>query len=120
MRSGVEHWHGATPQSGLPIWQGHPLRRGKTIWLEPVSSSLYYRKRPRGGGADRRYDEQIVVACGEKPGQRRRYQRGRVTLRQYLSCLGVNRTAAHSPTTFFRISISSDFRPSVRSSCRMR
>src|SRR3989442_3900049 len=28
--------------------------------------------------------------------------------------------AAHSPTTFFRISISSDFRPSVRSSWRIR
>jgi len=30
-------------------------------------SSLYYRKQPRGSRADRSYDEQIVVACGEKP-----------------------------------------------------
>ena len=30
-------------------------------------SSLYYRKRPGGSRADRTYDEQIVVACGEKP-----------------------------------------------------
>ena len=30
-------------------------------------SSLYYQKRPRGSRADRTYDEQIVVACGEKP-----------------------------------------------------
>jgi putative transposase len=30
-------------------------------------SSLYYRKKPRGSRADRRFDEQIVVACGEKP-----------------------------------------------------
>lgn len=30
-------------------------------------SSLYYRQQPRGSRADRRYDEQIVVACGEKP-----------------------------------------------------
>ena len=29
-------------------------------------SSLYYQKRPRGSRADRSYDEQIVVACGEK------------------------------------------------------
>jgi len=29
-------------------------------------SSLYYRKQPRGSRADRTYDEQIVVACGEK------------------------------------------------------
>jgi putative transposase len=30
-------------------------------------SSLYYRKRPRGSRADRRYDERIVTACGNKP-----------------------------------------------------
>jgi len=29
-------------------------------------SSLYYQKRPRGSRADRSYDEQIVMACGEK------------------------------------------------------
>jgi len=29
-------------------------------------SSLYYRKKPRGSRADRTYDEQIVMACGEK------------------------------------------------------
>ena len=29
-------------------------------------SSLYYQKRPRGRRADRTYDEQIVMACGEK------------------------------------------------------
>ncbi len=31
-------------------------------------SSLYYQKRPRGSRADRTYDEQIVMACGEKQG----------------------------------------------------
>lgn len=30
-------------------------------------SSLYYRKRPRGSRADRTYDEQIVMVCGNKP-----------------------------------------------------
>ena len=29
-------------------------------------SSLYYRKKPRSSRADRRHDEQIVLACGEK------------------------------------------------------
>jgi len=29
-------------------------------------SSLYHRKKPRGSRADRTYDEQIVIACGEK------------------------------------------------------
>ena len=35
--------------------------------LDISRSSLYYRKQPRESRADRRYDEQIVVACGEKP-----------------------------------------------------
>jgi hypothetical protein len=30
-------------------------------------SSLYYRKKPHCSRANRQYDEQIVVACGEKP-----------------------------------------------------
>jgi hypothetical protein len=30
-------------------------------------SSLYYRKRARGSRADRRWDSQIVAACGIKP-----------------------------------------------------
>jgi putative transposase len=30
-------------------------------------SSLYYRKQPRGSRADRTYDGEIVMACGEKP-----------------------------------------------------
>ncbi|HTS12859.1 MAG TPA: hypothetical protein VMH00_12135 [Candidatus Limnocylindrales bacterium] len=29
-------------------------------------SSLHYQKKPRGSRADRTYDEQIVMACGEK------------------------------------------------------
>ena len=30
-------------------------------------SSLYYRRQLRGSRADRRWDESIVVPCGEKP-----------------------------------------------------
>jgi putative transposase len=40
--------------------------------LEISRSRLYYRKQPRGSRADRQYDEQIVVACGEKPAFRYR------------------------------------------------
>src|SRR5207245_5617576 len=61
-----------------------------------------------------------VVQTGPADEQGRGHQRGRVTLPHQFPSLGVNLTAAHSPTTFFRISISSDFRPSVRSSCRIR
>jgi hypothetical protein len=35
--------------------------------LEISRSSLYYRPRIRRSRADRRYDEQIIAACGEKP-----------------------------------------------------
>jgi hypothetical protein len=61
-----------------------------------------------------------VVETGSADRQSRRHERGRVTPRHQLSRLGMNCTAAHSPTTFFGISISSDFRPSVLSNCRMR
>jgi putative transposase len=48
------------------------VRQGVTatlvaMTLEISRSSLYYRKRPRGSRADRTHDEQIVMACGEKP-----------------------------------------------------
>src|SRR6266481_1637484 len=47
------------------------VTQGYTATLVAVTlaisrSSLYYRKRPRGSRADRTYDEQIVLACGEK------------------------------------------------------
>jgi len=37
------------------------------VTLAISRSSLYYQKKPRGSRADRTYDEQIVMACGEKP-----------------------------------------------------
>jgi putative transposase len=47
------------------------VAQGRTATLVAATlaisrSSLYYRKKPRGSRADRRYDEQIVTACGEK------------------------------------------------------
>src|SRR5215470_4517484 len=61
-----------------------------------------------------------VVQARSTDDQRRGHHRCRVPLFDQRSRLGVNSTAAHSPTTFFRISISRDLRPRVRSSCRMR
>ena len=48
-------------------------------------SSLYYRKKPRGTRADRRYDEQIVVACGAKPAYGSAVQQHCVCLGQALA-----------------------------------
>ena len=47
------------------------MAQGRTATLVATTlaisrSSLYYQKKARGSRADRRYDEQIVVACGEK------------------------------------------------------
>ena len=48
------------------VRQGYTATFGAAI-LAISRSRLYYRKHPRGSRADRTYDEQIVVACGEKP-----------------------------------------------------
>src|SRR5258706_486221 len=61
-----------------------------------------------------------VVQARSADHQCRGHHRRRVSLFDQRSRLGVNFTTAHSPTTFFRISISSDFRPRLRSSCRIR
>src|SRR3984957_2165676 len=42
---GVEHWHGATPNSGFAYIAVTPTQKGKTIWLEPVSGKDYNKVR---------------------------------------------------------------------------
>ncbi len=39
--AGVEHWHGASPESGFAYIAVTPTQKGKTIWLEPVSEQDY-------------------------------------------------------------------------------
>ncbi len=38
---GVEHWHGATPQSGFTYIATSPAQKGKTIWLQRVTDQEY-------------------------------------------------------------------------------
>ena len=38
----IEHWHGASPQSGVAYIAVSPSQKGKTIWLEPLTSEQYY------------------------------------------------------------------------------
>lgn len=38
---GVEHWHGALPNSSFAYIAVTPTHKGKTIWLEPVSDKDY-------------------------------------------------------------------------------
>jgi 4-carboxymuconolactone decarboxylase len=41
---GVEHWHGATPQSGVTYIATSPAQNGKTVWLHRVSDQEYGNK----------------------------------------------------------------------------
>ena len=38
---GVEHWHGATPESGVTYLATSPTQKGKTIWLQKVTDEEY-------------------------------------------------------------------------------
>ncbi len=38
---GVEHWHGASPESGLAYIATTPTQKGKTIWLQRVTNEEY-------------------------------------------------------------------------------
>jgi len=37
----VEHWHGATPTTGVTYLATSPAQKGKTIWLQPVTEKEY-------------------------------------------------------------------------------
>ena len=41
---GVEHWHGATPDSGVTYIATSPAQKGKTIWLQKVTDAEYNSK----------------------------------------------------------------------------
>jgi quercetin dioxygenase-like cupin family protein len=38
---GVEHWHGATPQTGITYVATSPAQKGKTAWLQRVTDQEY-------------------------------------------------------------------------------
>jgi quercetin dioxygenase-like cupin family protein len=38
---GIEHWHGATQESGVTYIATSPSQKGKTIWLQRVTDAEY-------------------------------------------------------------------------------
>jgi quercetin dioxygenase-like cupin family protein len=38
---GVEHWHGASPESGFTYLATTPTQKGRTIWLQRVTEEQY-------------------------------------------------------------------------------
>jgi 4-carboxymuconolactone decarboxylase len=43
---GVEHWHGATPESGVSYLATTPTQKGRTVWLQKVTDEQYYDANP--------------------------------------------------------------------------
>ena len=41
---GIEHWHGATPDSSVTYIATSPAQKGKTIWLQKVTDAEYNSK----------------------------------------------------------------------------
>lgn len=39
---GVEHWHGASPDSSFTYLRVTPTQNGKTVWLKRVTDTEYY------------------------------------------------------------------------------
>ncbi len=42
---GVEHWHGATPTSGVTYIATTPTQKGRTIWFKRVTDEEYAREK---------------------------------------------------------------------------
>lgn len=79
-------------------------------------SSLYYQRKPHSSRADRRYDEQIVLACGEKVAYVNRKRVLRViTAAPEKSWAGISRSAAGPQMRWRRWSrpCSRDYLPAV-------
>ncbi len=47
---GVEHWHGASPESDFTYLATTPAQKGKTIWLKRVTNAEYNSLQPLGMG----------------------------------------------------------------------
>jgi quercetin dioxygenase-like cupin family protein len=41
---GVEHWHGATPQTSFAYIATSPAQKGKTIWLQKLTEEEYLKQ----------------------------------------------------------------------------
>ena len=41
---GIEHWHGASPESNFAYFAVTPAQKGKTIWLKRVTDEEYKNK----------------------------------------------------------------------------
>lgn len=61
---GVEHWHGATPESGFAYLATTPAQKGKTIWLQKVSDEEYYGRTPPTANAPN--PEQEIIDLSKK------------------------------------------------------
>lgn len=61
---GVEHWHGATPQTHLVYLGVTPTQKGKTVWLKRVTDKEYHSVAPPVGKPDT--EEQKIISLSKK------------------------------------------------------
>jgi 4-carboxymuconolactone decarboxylase len=66
-KPGVEHWHGATLQSGVTYLATSPVQNGKTIWLKRVTDHEYGQPAKTSGGLLN--DEQKLIDLSKKKWQ---------------------------------------------------
>jgi 4-carboxymuconolactone decarboxylase len=59
---GVEHWHGATPQTGITYLATTPTQKGRTIWLQKVTDAQYYDVRSPAMNSTNREQELIGLS----------------------------------------------------------
>lgn len=65
---GVEHWHGASPESSFAYMATTPAQKGKTIWLKRVTDEEYHavKKTNTSAMGSRNAEEEIINLSKQK------------------------------------------------------
>jgi quercetin dioxygenase-like cupin family protein len=63
---GVEHWHGASPNSSFAYVGITPTQKGRTLWLKPVSEKEYNAQQKATVPAVRTATEQEIIALSKE------------------------------------------------------
>jgi len=66
---GIEHWHGATPESGVTYLATSPTQKGKTIWLKRVTDEEYNAPQKTGNTLSKSFtnsEQELLTLSKEK------------------------------------------------------
>jgi quercetin dioxygenase-like cupin family protein len=62
----VEHWHGASPQSGFAYIGATPAQKGKTIWLKRVTDEEYQKAATASPTNNKNAKQEVINLSKEK------------------------------------------------------